>query len=506
MIILVNSIAEGVKLANFGRVAEKKFSQACSEAGITCNKSEEDDHGWDFILDITSPVDPNKLLSEQIAPRQALVQVKSTAQNKQTCSMKLSNALKIAQFPKVCYVAFYKFVGNDTRIYLKHIWENEIFNIHKKATECEAKGNAQFHKVKYEMRFHEGELIEGNIAEAIKKHQTCLTDNYPSQKIGIANAVGFENGNGTGKVTLGLESQDEFLKLMLGLRKEAPCHKFSLTRSRFDIKVPHLSMDFEGGTFSVEPEYSSVKVRIRINGIRPLFFGAKTTSFHLGNDLFGLRLDIAGMTFILSSNSSVKNENFTVNREERKPLSELIFIYGCILEKSLEIDVMTENEWKFLTKLTCNSELSKIGYFEVLKYLVWLQQLETEILGESLIEFSMFELDDILKQLHDAYVCGNYDGASLGLTGDTSKMPDGTSILIRPVFIFTESQLITLVTKSTISRIMKKKIVLKKFAVENIRVFHGENKIEESIAWYDVELEKFHGKNGILYIRPSNSE
>ena len=66
-----------------GRPAQNQFRFLCSEKNITCNPSLEDDHGWDFIIEIPAP-ESEKLVADKVpAPRPVWVQVKSTGTNLQ---------------------------------------------------------------------------------------------------------------------------------------------------------------------------------------------------------------------------------------------------------------------------------------------------------------------------------------------------------------------------------------------------------------------------------------
>ena len=61
-----------------GRPAQDKFKLLCSSANLTCNASLEDDHGWDFIVEIPAPSTHDLPADKVPAPKQVLVQVKST--------------------------------------------------------------------------------------------------------------------------------------------------------------------------------------------------------------------------------------------------------------------------------------------------------------------------------------------------------------------------------------------------------------------------------------------
>jgi hypothetical protein len=61
-----------------GRRGEKLFSLLCSEADVTCNKSSEDDFGWDMAIEFPARPQPAIALDMQCGPVAALVQVKTT--------------------------------------------------------------------------------------------------------------------------------------------------------------------------------------------------------------------------------------------------------------------------------------------------------------------------------------------------------------------------------------------------------------------------------------------
>ena len=47
--------------SKLGRIAEDQFKMLCADAGITCNKSIEDDHGWDFLVEYIPEEDADVL-------------------------------------------------------------------------------------------------------------------------------------------------------------------------------------------------------------------------------------------------------------------------------------------------------------------------------------------------------------------------------------------------------------------------------------------------------------
>jgi hypothetical protein len=87
-----------------GRQGEKLFSLLCTEAGVTCNQSNEDDYGWDMLIEFPPPVDQNKPIDLRSVQLTASVQVKATRTRSRSCRMSLQNALRMAKSPIPSFV------------------------------------------------------------------------------------------------------------------------------------------------------------------------------------------------------------------------------------------------------------------------------------------------------------------------------------------------------------------------------------------------------------------
>lgn len=488
------------------RLAEKNFTASCTDAGITCNQSVEDEHGWDFILDITPPKHQGHLLSSQDTLKQVLVQVKSTTNGKKSCVMKLSNALNMAKVAKACYVVLYCVKNGETKVYLKHIWENEISAVHRKATLHEAKGRIDFHKVSYQLHFDETELCMENVAEAIKQHQSGLSNDYHLLKTKIAKSVGFEHEVGTGKISFAFEKPEDFPRMMLGLERGIACPNFSFTPSRFGISIPHLERKLRNGKISVEPSYFVENIKICIDGHRTIFYEAIATSYAIPNameETFGVRFDIAGFNLVFCPNVKMPSPRFTLDRAIERGIMDLTFICGCFSGRKIALELKVGSQWQRFTTFSCSSSHDMASFDKLLTYLQWLEQIERQLNNESVVKFSISEVFDAFDQISEAYILANYDGTKFGFENIPRKIPDTFKRLIRPVFIFTEPQLISMVTISKIDEICETSISTSKFEFIGLRVFGGEQKIEEALTWYETEIAKFNGMPDVLYMRPA---
>ena len=138
-----------------GRAAQDEFKLLCSRAGITCNSSSEDDHGWDFLVEIEPNNQAKAPADKQDGIRKAFVQVKSTHSKSPKTTMKVSNALKLAKDELPCFVVLFHYDRTGgSRIYVRHFWTNLIERALKRGRQVSVKGK-DTHKSLMEISFSE---------------------------------------------------------------------------------------------------------------------------------------------------------------------------------------------------------------------------------------------------------------------------------------------------------------------------------------------------------------
>lgn len=86
------------------KYAERFFAAQVSEFDAFCHRVDEDENGWDYIVELpnsphTGPAD------EQPAHDRAYVQIKSTTGSDTTVQITLSNLRKASQDPQPWFVA-----------------------------------------------------------------------------------------------------------------------------------------------------------------------------------------------------------------------------------------------------------------------------------------------------------------------------------------------------------------------------------------------------------------
>ena len=91
-------------IKNLGRWAEDQFAAFCSEAGVAANRSQVDETGWDFLLELPAPRAKFAPPDLQRIETTARAQVKSRLKGALSTDFKLSNARRFAALPEPCFV------------------------------------------------------------------------------------------------------------------------------------------------------------------------------------------------------------------------------------------------------------------------------------------------------------------------------------------------------------------------------------------------------------------
>jgi hypothetical protein len=103
-----------------GRSAEKAFSKLCSDNGVTCNGSDEDDHGWDHVVEFPNIALPGVSADMQRPTPAVFVQTKSHSAKGLKVTMKLSNAVKLALSPNPAFVVLR--TSSDSEVEGESVW------------------------------------------------------------------------------------------------------------------------------------------------------------------------------------------------------------------------------------------------------------------------------------------------------------------------------------------------------------------------------------------------
>ena len=239
-----------------GRPAQRKFSWLCSEASLTCNGSEEDDHGWDFIVEIPAPSTHDLPADKVPAPKQVLVQVKSTKGRSATTRLKVSNALKFAKAELPCFVIlFHECSDGRRRIYARHFWEELIESALKRGREVSAAHKLP-HKTTMNISFSDRDEHSGDLIAWMRDTVNALPKEYGSEKQMLYETLGYAGErNYRAEVIFGpLEGVEELVDHQLGLTDSLPVLHIKLIDSRFGIDAPSPILESTSGELKLRPD------------------------------------------------------------------------------------------------------------------------------------------------------------------------------------------------------------------------------------------------------------
>lgn len=237
-----------------GRPAQYKFQQLCSESNITCNSSSEDDHGWDFIIELI-PQRENGLPADKLpGPKQVLVQVKSTKGKSPRTRMKVSNALKLTKSELPCFVVLFHYApGSEERIYIRHFWDRLMERALLRGRQASAE-NKKPHKVRMEIGFSDKDEQStdpiGWISATVEEH----SKEYAENKRALYENLGYEGRKYRAEVTIDpLGSIEELVDHELGKTDYLPVTNIRMVDSRFGIDAPVPMWESDSGRIQIRP-------------------------------------------------------------------------------------------------------------------------------------------------------------------------------------------------------------------------------------------------------------
>lgn len=226
------------------RLAETLFEAACQAAGLTANRSQDDQFGWDFLLQF--PAERRGGPADLDAPgATCLVQVKSTRSGRLSIRLKLSNALRFAKEPIPCFLVLLDFQAGATSpsaAYVRHVWTDEISQALKAAREAHVEDDKALHRRGLTIRFQEDDRCEFDVVTArIEAIIAAAGADYGTAKTAFAASVGYEDGVATGTFTFqeGVDGE-AFVDLMLGRIADLPVSSISMREGRFGLPGPEL--------------------------------------------------------------------------------------------------------------------------------------------------------------------------------------------------------------------------------------------------------------------------
>lgn len=228
------------KISDLGSWAEKHFDLLCAEAGVVCNKSNEDKTGWDFLVEF--PPDKNSRKPPDLLPieKSARIQVKSKESGPAEVRLKLSNAERFAKSEQPCFVvlALSSEGRYPVRIFAKHFWENEISATLKRLRRAES-SERPLHKSTININFSDSDDHTSDLISWMK----CTLDSiepYHIKKRKYVETVGYDDQSMIGTITFRTENLQDLVDHTIGLKENFEPERVKLIDKRFGIeaKIP----------------------------------------------------------------------------------------------------------------------------------------------------------------------------------------------------------------------------------------------------------------------------
>lgn len=306
-----------------GRDGEKRFGLLCSQREVTCNKAEEDDRGWDFIIHFPASTMFKVPLDQRSVGPAALVQIKATRVDAQRWSISLKNALSLAKSPLPAFIVC---VGLDDSggetFRVVHIWRGEIVRILMAARQAHVDGEGtKRHSISFDLGNETARVdpLGWMLDEIVRIGENA----YAKAKQLLVDTLGFEQGMGTARVRFSTTSQEAFADLQIGILKSLELEHFSYTPSRFGIEASSPEIQVDGGMLEVIPVGRRGTLRLRAPSGKQELLPAEVFSAVLpGHRRTKARVSAGCFEMIIKSNgrTSVK---CTLDPDERTSLENI---------------------------------------------------------------------------------------------------------------------------------------------------------------------------------------
>lgn len=247
-----------------GREGEKRFSLLCSRGEVTCNKAEEDDRGWDFIIHFPQSALVSVPIDQRSTGAAALVQIKATRVGAQRWSISLKNALSLAKSPLPAFIVC---VGLDAEggetFRATHIWRTEMVRILTAARQAYVEGDEATNRRTISFDLDEDTTRLDLLGWMAGEIEAIGESGYAKGKQILVDTLGFERGHGIARVRFSTASLEAFADLQLGLLKKLELDYFSFTPSRFGIEAAAPEIQVDGCTLEVIPRGRRGTLRLR---------------------------------------------------------------------------------------------------------------------------------------------------------------------------------------------------------------------------------------------------
>lgn len=212
-----------------GEAAEALFKNLCARTRLTCNKSDRDRSGWDFVVDFPMAADSGATLLDQRQKQRCNVQLKATAAvGSGTVSLKLSAAELLAKEPQPAFIIVFRMRrdGEAVKGYLIHLLAAPLAKILRRLREAEARGRRDTHNLKISFDYRRLGRPFALTPEGLRAalEEGCGGDPaaYVREKLHQLEILGYEQGHLAGNAWFQVESDDQLSRILLGNGAASP--------------------------------------------------------------------------------------------------------------------------------------------------------------------------------------------------------------------------------------------------------------------------------------------
>ena len=251
-------------------MGESLLQHWCAEGGVTANRAEHDQAGWDYLLEFPIElVRTDAALDKEPPPHQALVQVKATDAKTRSITVKLTNWLRLAKSPLPSFFLILYYGGRTKcqRAHLLHVDEQAIRVVLETLRRLSAQPGARtsLHTRYLPVRCtSDNELPTPSSAAFVKRLTSSMGPSqaeYVARKQALLRDVGYENARGELSIKVVVPEKyqrgrlDQLLvDFSIGALSSLEVTEAELWDVRFGLKGPEPERRFKGSRLEFVPD------------------------------------------------------------------------------------------------------------------------------------------------------------------------------------------------------------------------------------------------------------
>ena len=332
------------------KYAERYFAGACSLAGALAQPPDEDERGWDFLVEFPKAKHPGHADTHP-PPPSAYVQIKTARTGKRSARVKLSNALHAAQSRQPWFVVLLDFdkKGQLTHAYAVHIWDELMRSTLMAVRKCELEGK-QLNRRLFTLSFSEKDDHRTDLIVWMRSSIEAVGNNYEARKKELHETLGYEDGTGTGYMTIMATTHEEIAEGFLGLGSGLKVSSFKFTPARFGLHDNVPLVDIKGGHLTITPNPVG-ECEIRLRGpAGSAVYPAHVYSFStpdMSHDQRRLRFSTKFLHIISAFRQEKLNFKLTMNFDEKfdlVSLSEFCTIRSLMSAEPIDVQIWSSGQ------------------------------------------------------------------------------------------------------------------------------------------------------------------